>query len=77
MKKYVGINTLSVLVENIKNKFAEKTHIHNISDVYGLQDKIDELTPPDDIETSDDVIVKLNQLSHKIGRASCRERVFV
>ena len=38
-------------------------HIHEISDISGLQRKLDELTPPADIETSDDVILKINQLS--------------
>lgn len=38
-------------------------HIHEISDINGLQTKLDELTLPSDIETSDDVIVKINQLS--------------
>lgn len=38
-------------------------HIHEISHINGLQRKLDELTPPPDIETSDDVIIKINQLS--------------
>ena len=38
-------------------------HMHEISDINGLQRRLDELTPPPDIETSDDVIIKINQLS--------------
>lgn len=38
-------------------------HTHEISDINGLQRRLDELTPPPDIETSDDVIIKINQLS--------------
>lgn len=63
MNKYVGINAIRVLIANIKTKFAERHHIHEISDVNGLQRKIDELTPPPDIETSEDVIIRINQLT--------------
>lgn len=67
MSKYVGINALSIIAKNIKEKFAERQHIHEISDVNGLQRKIDELTPPPDIETSEDVIIRVNQLSLTIN----------
>lgn len=67
MGKYVGINTISIIIANIKEKFAERWHIHEISDVNGLQRKIDELTHPTDIETSEDVIIKINQLSLTIN----------
>lgn len=67
MKKYAGINTISALIDYIKIAFADRQHIHNISDVNGLQQKIDELTPPSDIETSDDVILKINQLNLAIN----------
>ena len=63
MEKYVGINAIIALVANIKNKFAEKQHTHQISDIADLQRKLDELTPPTDIETSDDVIIRVNQLT--------------
>lgn len=63
MDKYVGINALGTLIANIKAKFAERYYVHEISDVNGLQRKFDELTPPPDIETSEDVIIKINQLS--------------
>ena len=63
MSKYVGINALGIIAKNIKEKFAERQHIHEISDVNGLQRKIDELTPPPDIETSEDVIMAFNKLS--------------
>ena len=63
MNKYVGINAISIIIANIKQKFAERQHIHEISDVNGLQRKIDELTPPPDIETSEDVIIAFNRLS--------------
>lgn len=42
-------------------------HIHEISDIEGLQRRLDELTPPADIETSADVIIKINQLSLAIN----------
>lgn len=67
MEKYVGINALSILIDNIKYKFANRQHIHDISDINGLQQKIDELTPPPEIETSEDVILKVNQLSIAIN----------
>ena len=67
MDKYVGINALSVLIANIKAKFAERQHIHEISDIDGLQRKFDELAIPPDIETSEDVIRKINQLSLAIN----------
>lgn len=63
MEKYVGINALSILINNIKYKFANRQHIHDMSDINGLQQRIDELTPPPDIETSEDVIIRVNQLS--------------
>lgn len=65
--KYAGINTISALIAIIKEKFAERYHIHEISDINGLQRKFDELTPPEDIETSSDVIIKINQLSLMIN----------
>lgn len=63
MNKYVGIDAISTLITIIKEKFAERYHIHEISDVNGLQRKFDELAIPPDIETSEDVIRKINQLS--------------
>lgn len=63
MNKYVGIDAISTLITIIKEKFAERYHIHEISDVNGLQRKFDELAIPPDIETSGDVIRKINQLS--------------
>lgn len=66
-KKYISLNNLSIFYSTFRNwinsTFCEKQHIHEISDVNGLQRKIDELTPPPDIETSEDVIRKINQLS--------------
>lgn len=63
MNRFVGINALNALILNIKMKFAERQHIHEISDVNGLQRKFDELAIPPDIETSEDVVRKINQLS--------------
>lgn len=70
MSKYAGINTISALIITIKEKFAEKYHIHEISDINGLQRKFDELAIPPDIETSEDVIRKINQLSLAINDLS-------
>lgn len=36
MNKYVGINAVSIMVANIKAKFAEKQHIHDISEIKDL-----------------------------------------
>ena len=47
--------------------FAKKDHAHQISDIENLQRKLDELTPPPEIETSDDVIIRVNQLSLAIN----------
>ena len=47
--------------------FAEKIHAHQISDIEDLQKKLDELTPPSEIETSEDVIIRVNQLSLAIN----------
>ena len=67
MNKYVGINAINTLIANIKSKFADRQHIHEISEVNGLQRRLDELTVPPDIETSDDVVRKLNQLTLTIN----------
>lgn len=67
MSKYAGINTISALITTIKEKFAERYHVHEIYDINGLQRKFDELTIPPDIETSEDVIRKINQLSLAIN----------
>lgn len=65
--KYLSLNGLSVfyscMVEWIQSIFAEKGHLHQISEINGLQTKLDGLTPPTDIETSEDVIIRVNQLS--------------
>lgn len=37
--------------------------MHDISEIAELQQKLDGLTPPPDIETSEDVIIRVNQLS--------------
>lgn len=70
-KKYISLNNLSIFYSTFRNwinsTFCEKQHIHEISDINNLQRKIDELTPPPDIETSEDVIIKINQLSLTIN----------
>lgn len=63
MGKYVGFNAISIIIANIRERFAEKQHAHEISDVSGLQRKLDELTIPPDIETSEDVVLLVNKLS--------------
>lgn len=69
MNKFVGINAISVIVENIKLKFAEKKHIHEISDVDGLQERLDAIVPsPDvDIENPEDVVIRINQLTQMVN----------
>ena len=66
-KNYISLDGLSVFYSRIKEwinlTFSEKEHIHEISEVNDLQRRLDELTFPPDIETSDDVIVLVNQLS--------------
>lgn len=60
MNKFVGINAINVVIENIKLKFAKRKHIHEISEVDGLQEQLNMLMPPTDIETSEDVIIRIN-----------------
>lgn len=65
--KYLSLEGLSIFYSRIKDwitqTFAERLHIHDISDINGLQKRLDELTPPPEIETSDDVIIRVNQLT--------------
>ena len=67
MDKYVGINAISIIINNIKAKFAERQHTHNISDVDGLAEKLGVLTTLPDIETSEDVILRINQMTSTIN----------
>ena len=57
----------SLTILNAMSSLSEKEHIHDISDIDGLQRRLDELTPPSDIETSEDVILKINQLSFAVN----------
>lgn len=68
MNKYVGINSITAVINNFKSKFAYKQHVHDISEVEGLQERIDDLTPPPDIETGEDVIIRVNQLTNAVDR---------
>lgn len=68
MGKYVGINALSDLIANIKAKFAEKEHLHSISEVFGLEDRLNDIIPLPDIETSEDVVLKLTQLNNIVNK---------
>ena len=68
MGKYVGINALNNLIANIKAKFAEKEHLHSISEVFGLEDRLNDITPLPDIETSEDVVLKLTQLNNIVNK---------
>jgi hypothetical protein len=67
MSKYVGINSTTAVVDNIKTRFAAIQHIHDMSEINGLQEKFDDLTPPPDIETSEDVIIRINQLTRNMN----------
>lgn len=69
--KYLSLEGLSIFYSRIKDwiiqTFAERLHIHDISDINGLQRKLDELTPPPEIETSEYVIIRVNQLSTTVN----------
>ena len=65
--KYAGIDVIISIVENVKARFANKLHFHEISEITDLQKKLDELMPPPDIETSEDVIIRINQLTHMVN----------
>lgn len=67
MNKYVGINSITAVINNFKSKFAYKQHVHDISEVEGLQERIDNLTPPPGLETGEDVIVYINQLTNTVN----------
>ena len=69
MSKFVGINAVSAIIENIKLKFAEKKHIHEMSEIDGLQERLDAVVPPPDmdIENSEDIIIRVNQLTQMIN----------
>ena len=67
MSKYVGINAINILIANIKAKFAEKQHVHSISDVEGLKEQLGILDDLPDIETSEDVIIRINQMASTIN----------
>lgn len=64
--KYLSESGLKILTDIIKTEFARLVHNLEISDVNGLERRLDELTPPEEIQTSDDVIIKINQLSLRI-----------
>lgn len=69
MNKFVGIDAISSVIENIKLKFAAKKHIHEILEVDGLQERLDAIVhPPDmDIENPEDIIVRVNQLTQMVN----------
>lgn len=69
MNKFVGIDAISSVIENIKLKFAEKKHIHEISEVDGLQERLDAIVPPPDmdIENPEDIIIRVNQLTQMVN----------
>ena len=66
-KNYISLSGLSVFYSKIKewinSTFAEKFHPHQISDIDGLERRLDELTIPPDIDTSEEVVAWVNQLS--------------
>lgn len=65
--KYAGIETITSIVNNIKEKFASIQHVHEINEINGLQQRFDDLSFLPDIETSDDVLVKVVQLSNSVS----------
>lgn len=61
--KIVTLNTLSLFFSKLENKFSNIKHVHKISDVEDLQRRLDEITLPPNIETSEDIALWVNQLS--------------
>lgn len=71
IRNYISLNGLSTfhfkIIEWATSRFADNEHIHEISDVHDLQRRLDDLTPPPDIETSEDVIIRVNQLTNSMN----------
>ena len=61
--KIVTFNSLALFLSNLEKIFSNVGHIHKISDVEGLQRRLDEITLPPNIETSEDIALWVNQLS--------------
>lgn len=57
---------MGMIIAKLNEKFAERKHAHGVSEIDGLQDQLDMLMPPPDIETSEDVIIRINQLTHTV-----------
>ena len=66
-EKYLSLQGLSIFYSRIKEwitqTFAERKHIHNMSEIDGLQEKFDKLSSVPDIETPEDAVARINQLS--------------
>lgn len=69
MNKFIGINAVGTIIDNIKLKFAEKKHIHEIFEIDGLQERLDAIAPtPDvDIENPEDIITRVNLLTQMVN----------
>ena len=65
--KYASIETITSMIDIIKARFASVQHVHEINEVNGLQQKFDEIIFPPDIQTTADVIIKLNQLTNTVN----------
>ena len=61
--KIVTFNALALFLSNLEKMFYNVEHIHKISDVEDLQRRLDEITLPPDIETSEYIVLWVNQLS--------------
>lgn len=70
MNKYIGLNSMGMIIAKLNEKFAQRKHIHGVSEIDGLQDQLDMLIPQPDIETSEDVIIRINQLTHTVNSMS-------
>ena len=66
-EKYLSLQGLSIFYSRIKEwitqTFAERKHIHDMSEIDGLQEKFDKLSSVPDIETPEDAVARINQLS--------------
>ena len=61
--KIVTFNALALFLSNLEKIFSNVEHVHKISDVEDLQRRLDSITLPPDIETSEDIALWVNQLS--------------
>lgn len=61
--KIVTFNALALFLSNLEKMFSNVEHVHKISDVEDLERRLDSIILPPDIETSEDIVLWVNQLS--------------